>query len=918
MESINFTYYLFKTIIMRNYLLTMLAMLTLAFSVNAQVVYEDFEGTPLTWNPFGDGVFNGVVDNPDVAGINSSAKCGSYTKSGEHSYSLLIAVLDAPIDLSVNNEFHLMINAPVATQVLFKLEGDGEFIEATKNIATANVWREYVFDFSGAAGMTTISKIIIFFDPGVTESTDTYLFDNIVAYPAGVCAGTVPQPGLMDDFECQRNVSYGGGWQYLEAITNPDASGINTSSMVGEFTDLVGEPWSALAIDYNNPIDLSTNNQFKIKIWSPKVCQFLFKLEAGVSPQKEIWQDITEINTWVEYTIDFSDQANANHKRLAIFFNGGQDGVEGDIYYIDDMRMEPAPAPEALEDFEDGQSLGWMPFGGDTENNGTFGGVIANPDASGVNDSPNVGKYTKGLSVWSTLTAILPAGLDLSVNPQLNLDVWAPAGSQSVIMKLFSPLEGNKEVSRDITATEQWVTLEFNFDAFSSITDFESVSLIFDGGTDNAGTMYFFDNLAQSQSTIDPCEGVVAIPNILDDFECQRNVVYGGGADLLSVIDNPDVSAANPSLKVGEYVDPFDEWSALGFESGGSWDLSVYNQFTIKIWSPAEVPLLFKLEGGSSPQKEVWLDGNTTAGEWVEYTVDFSDQAAEDHARIVVFFNPGNIQPEQYNYYVDDVKWKRANYSGCVADNETVNTTISNFIYFANGHLEQEDNQLKIVENPVPGGINTSTMVGKFTKASDSDPWAGAFAALDAPMDFGPTKIAKAKVWMNHIGNFALKLENSATGAENIELPVANTVTNEWEELIFDFSSIPDDSQFRTLTIFFDLLIDATGEDVTSYFDDIVIGDYSCGTVGVFEPAEVPSLSVAPNPVQDQLTVEADQEVGTILIFNAIGQQVVRTVFTNGNHNLSIDVANLEKGMYFLSLLDTQGALIGKAKFVKE
>ncbi|MCB0653994.1 MAG: T9SS type A sorting domain-containing protein, partial [Saprospiraceae bacterium] len=208
--------------------------------------------------------------------------------------------------------------------------------------------------------------------------------------------------------------------------------------------------------------------------------------------------------------------------------------------------------------------------------------------------------------------------------------------------------------------------------------------------------------------------------------------------------------------------------------------------------------------------------------------------------------------------------------------------------------------------------------VGKFTKASDSDPWAGAFAALDAPMDFGPTKIAKAKVWMNHIGNFALKLENSATGAENIELPVANTVTNEWEELIFDFSSIPDDSQFRTLTIFFDLTIDATGEDVTSYFDDIVIGDYSCGTVGVFEPAEVPSLSVAPNPVQDQLTVEADQEVGTILIFNAIGQQVVRTVFTNGNHNLSIDVANLEKGMYFLSLLDTQGALIGKAKFVKE
>ncbi|KAA3628656.1 MAG: hypothetical protein DWQ02_19075, partial [Bacteroidetes bacterium] len=72
---------------MRNYLLTILALLTMAFSVNAQVVYEDFEGTLLNWNPFGDGVFNGAVENPATEGINSSAMVGSYTKSSEHSYS---------------------------------------------------------------------------------------------------------------------------------------------------------------------------------------------------------------------------------------------------------------------------------------------------------------------------------------------------------------------------------------------------------------------------------------------------------------------------------------------------------------------------------------------------------------------------------------------------------------------------------------------------------------------------------------------------------------------------------------------------------------------------------------------------------------------------------------------------------------
>ncbi len=903
---------------MKNYLLTFLLLFLGLATVNSQVVYEDFEGTLLNWNPFGDGVFNGAVDNPDVSGLNTSAKCGSYTKSDMHAYSLLIALLDAPMDLTTNNEFHIMINAPVATKFIFKLEGDGEAMEVSRNITTANVWREYVMDFSAAAGFTTITKIIIFFDPGVETSGDTYLFDNIVAYPAGPCAGTVPDENILDDFECQRNASYGGGWDLLSPVANPDASGINTSSMVGQYNDLEGEPWAALVVDFGEPIPLENRNLFKIKIWSPKVCQFLFKLEGGVSAPYEQWQDITETNTWVEYAIDFSSQAAANHQKISIFFNGGQDGEAGDVYFIDDMSLEEPPPASALEDFENGPSMGWMPFGGDTDNNGTFDGVVENPDPTGVNQSGFVGKYTKGNSVWSTLTAILPAGLDLSVEPQLNLQVWAPAGSSSVIMKLFSPLEGNKEVSRDLPATEEWVDLAFNFSEFSSITDFESVSLIFDGGVDNGGTMFFFDNLTQSNSTVDPCEGVTPIPNILDDFECQRNVSYGAGADLISAVDNPDVSAGNSSLGVGAYIDPLDEWSALGFESGGSWDLSVFNQFSIKIWSPAEVPVLFKLEGGTSPAKEVWLDGNAVANEWTEYVVDFSDQAMEDHARIVVFFNAGQLPSESVTYYIDDVKWKRANYSGCIADNETPNTTISNFQYFANGHIEQEDNKVHIIANPVPGGINTSENVGQFTKASDGDPWAGAFSALGAPLDFGETKIAKAKVWMNHIGNFTLKVEGSAAGASPIELPVENTVTDEWEELTFDFSGVADDANYQTLTIFFDLGIDATGEDVTSYFDDIVIGDFMCGPDALFYPSDVWTVSVSPNPVFDALNINLAGRANQVVIFNALGQQLGRTVFANTTENATLDVSHLHSGVYYLSFINQSGLIVGKAKFVKE
>lgn len=901
---------------MKKFLLTLalpVVFISMAFS---QIVYEDFEGTPLEWNPFGDGVYNGVIDNPDPNFINDSDKVGSYTKSDMHAYSLLIAFTAAPMDLTTMNQFSIDVYSPVASQVLFKLEGNGEAIEQVRNIANPNVWQRYNFDFSAAAGFTTIEKIIIFFDPGVEDSGDTYLFDNIMATAAGPCAGTVPDPLIIDDYECQRNASYGGGWDVITPVANPDPSGINTSATVGQYEDPLDE-WSALVLDYHNALDLSVNNQISAKIWAPKTGQVLFKLEGGVSSPAEVFMDVTTANEWVEYTADFSAQDAANHKKIAIFFNAGVTAEPGDFYYIDDISFGEAPPAPALEDFENGANLTWEPLNGDPTNHGTFDGVMANPDQSGINESPNVGRYTKGNAAFSTLTAFLPGGLDLSSQPQLNLQVRAPLGSESVTMQLVSPTQGNKDVTRDITATGEWVQLEFNFEEFDDITDFERVNLLFDPGMASPGTSYMYDNLEQGASTVDPCEGVVPIPNIYDDFECQRNVTYVPGDDRLTVVDNPDVTPANPSLSVGEYKDPLGEWNALGFETGASLDLSVSNQFHIKIWSPLAVPLLFKLEGGTSPAVEVFTDVTTT-NEWVEYVVDFSANAGEDHGKIVVFFNAGQLPTQEDLYYIDDIFWSRAAYEGCIDDHETPTTTISNFNYFANGSLEAAGKMFEILDNPNPTGINPSAKVGEFIKAGDALPFAGMFADLDAPIEFGTNKTARAKVHMDHIGNFAIKLEASATGADPIELPVENTVMNEWEELTFDFSAAPDDAEFMRITIFFDLGIDATGSDVTSYFDDIIIGDGTCDVAGsIFTPFTVEKFVVSPNPVSDRLFIENTTQVKSIKIFNLWGQQL-RTVNLIGIENVELQVGDLDSGMYMLAGYDRDGQLVANAKFVKE
>ncbi len=282
---------------MNKHLLSILICAFLTTCLVGQIIYDDAEVNTLPWaEAFGDGVYNGRVDNPeeqDPLGINPSSHVNSYTKSGEHAFSLLIAVLSDPIDLSEHNQFTIQVNAPVASQFIFKLEGAGEAIEEWRNIAVTNTWIEYTFDFSAASEFTTIDKFILFFDPGVTESDDTYLFDNIVAHPAGDCAGVPKDPLIIDDFECQRNGTYGTpGFLDVTPIPNPDPSGINTSETVGEYCNACGSEWHALVFDWNDPgafpVTKEGSSVVNIKVWTSETGILKTKLEGGTSPPIEI------------------------------------------------------------------------------------------------------------------------------------------------------------------------------------------------------------------------------------------------------------------------------------------------------------------------------------------------------------------------------------------------------------------------------------------------------------------------------------------------------------------------------------------------------------------------------------------------------------------------------------------------------
>lgn len=884
-------------------------------TLTAQVTLEDFEGgiADLTWEAF-EGVYDGPVMNTADTLLNTSEWCGQYTKAGDRGFSFFRARLATPLDMSVNNQFSIQINAGAATQLLLKLEGPDNNIEGRVNIATADVWRTYTFDFSAAAGFTDMTDIILFFDPGVETSADTYLFDNIIASPAGDCAGTVPDPTILDDFECQRNASYGvPGFDDISAVPNPDMSGINTSSDVGRYTDQEGG-FHALVISYNSAIDLSANNQVCMKVWAPKTGNLLFKLEGGVSPAFETGVPVEATETWVEICADFSSQSNADHTRLVFFLNAGEDGT-GDIYFLDDITITPPPPAEALEDFEDGASLSWMPLNDDNTLHGTFSGPIANPDATG-NTSANVGQYVRGTSMFSTVTAVLPEGIDLSGNPQLNLDVWAPAGATKVTLQLRSATEGAKSAEASIDATESWQTLGFNFEDFASITDFGDIDLLFDAETAGTGT-YYFDNLVQGASTVDACADVAPDLDILDDFECQRNANYTCCDVTVTAVDNPDVTPANSSTKVGEVTDPPGSFNALVIDNTDAFDFSLKNQLQAKIWAPVAGQILFKLEGGDNAAVEVFVDIAAT-NEWVDYNVDFSAFAGQGHTRLVFFFGAGGDNAANDTYYIDDIQFNRAPYvDDCVVTFENEDETISTWAYFANGALEGND--FIISDNPNISELNMSAKVGTFEEAADGAEFAGMFADTKAPIIL-PTgnKVVKMKVLMDVAGDVVLKLEGGPEGMpQSGDIFASYTTAGEWQELTFDMSVLPDDAPYTRITIIPNFGVIPT-ETLTHYFDDISVGDGSCISTSIFNPVRVAQLRVFPNPVREVLTIDNTEGAISFELTNMLGQRVKQLSVDRAQTQVQWEVNELPVGAYVLTARAANGNPVARTKLIKE
>lgn len=319
-------------------------------------------------------------------------------------------------------------------------------------------------------------------------------------------------------------------------------------------------------------------------------------------------------------------------------------------------------------------------------------------------------------------------------------------------------------------------------------------------------------------------EVVIENPIVLPiDFESETiDYAFGdfGGA-INSVIDNPDPSGANTSAKVAQFIkeDGAEIFAGTVLELGEPISFAEFQAFTISSWSPKPgITVKLKLENANDPNISAEVDAMTsTTNSWETLIFDFSNaDLKQDYSKVIVFFDFGNTG-DNTTYYYDNIAQATPPSSAVRLPLDFENMDLDY------GLIAFEGAESQIIDNPDPAGINTSGRVVETVKTDGAQFFAGTIIPLDEPIDFSSSEQIAMKTWSPKAGiPVRLKLENE-DGSQFVELDANTTVTNQWEELVWDFTGQTAGIQFTKVVVFFEFIVDLPGDGSAYYFDDIQV-----------------------------------------------------------------------------------------------
>ena len=466
----------------------------------------DFEDATLNYSfvDFGNAQST-VIPNPDPSGINTSATVGqSFKFNGSETWAGSFLTIDEPVDFSSLNNIAVDVwTSEFGEVVKLKLENSANPDINTEVDMTTSVnqgWETLIYDFSASDLSQDYDRIVIFFDFGNVGDDTSYYFDNIrLSLPA------VSNFTTVEDFqgELPGNFAF-GGVEGVQLVSNPNPTGVNTTSTAMQFTKTDGaEVWGGMGFAVDGIINFNGTNQIKINSYAPEAGKVvkvkLETIEGNVDGLTyEFDMTTTVANQWEVLTYDFSAAPDLDYVSFIVFYDFGNQNAG--VYHFDEIQVGmgeyiPSQAPSiAIENFE-----------GELPGNFAFGGVegvqiVENPNVSGTNTTANVMQCTKteGSEVWG--------GMGISVDPinfssagmnQIQIQSYSPEAGKVIKVKLET-IEGNVdgltyEFDMTTTVANQWETLTYDFSLAPDL-DYVSFIVFYDFGNTGEG-VYHFDEI---------------------------------------------------------------------------------------------------------------------------------------------------------------------------------------------------------------------------------------------------------------------------------------------------------------------------------------------------------------------------------------------------------------------------------------
>jgi len=469
--------------------------------------------------------------------------------------------------------------------------------------------------------------------------------------------------------------------------------------------------------------------------------------------------------------------------------------------------------------------------------------IVDNPDATGANTSSKVAKFVarQAGAPWAGVTGkgITPFIFD-ETNRVIKVMVW-----KSVISDVGIKLETNSgwaqpEIKVANTKTNEWEELTFDFTGRENppSEQFTGVSFFPDFKNDRAAdeTVYFDNFSYAAANTTGGGTGGGEVSNY-----CNTKVTHFGlGVEGSAYLTIANTSANSMIISItSANDDPIDDLIVPGDITGSpaisAKDESKQDTISVTLtWEAAAPPASVAL---NILWSKASFEGNWMLSEsavTVAFNATCDGNGGGETGEVV------EISPIDFEVGGNGADWTWEVFGGD-----------------ANPVME-------IVDNPSTTG-NTSAKVAKITVAAAGASWSGTSSAgIGAYLIDSSTPIIKVMVWKSVISNVGVKLE-AAGGWSQGEILVANTKTNEWEELTFDFSSkstnppVEQGGEFAKLTIFPDFA-DNRGQENVIYFDNIVFEGFNSlgGGTGGDPTAPVTAAPVPTHVESDVIAVFSD------------------------------------------------------------